>query len=604
VPKTTMDARRVRARIECATWLGESCLLVVTSPALDRRARLEAWLRLEQRCPLEARSLSIEVDIRQSLGLLLLGVTPSALRDGEAAVVTFGGQHGELRVDWRDLKTTVVSSTELVRLILAPLNDEARTDVTAFLASVLDLVPPEERAKLSDQLFEFRQALRERLPAMSVTANAELAAHVDRLLAIDDRSFFLEGWAYSAGGEVERLSAVSPEGGRAEIAGRVVRVPRSDVADFFASRGSDPSTKYGMLCFFELESPSLRREGWILEIADQRGRAFELNAPEVIHDPVVVRNTLLAAPPLDQPLDEDLIANHLHPAVTRAQRRAGGDPVVVSIEQFGTPPENADVSIVVPIYRRVDHVESQLAALADDPDVMASDLVYVLDSPEQAEELRLRAADLFPLYRVPLRTVVLQKNTGFAGACNAGAGIARGRLLLLLNSDVLPDRQGWLGTMRDFYDATPNIGALGPKLMYEDDSIQHAGMHYRQLPGSHLWVDAHYYKGMHRSLSAANVARRVPLVSGACLMVNRALYERLDGLPTVYVQGDYEDAEFCLRLIDEGLDNWYLPDAELYHLEGQSYAAEARRPLNRYNMWLHNDRCAQRIIQLSQLYDG
>ena len=273
------------------------------------------------------------------------------------------------------------------------------------------------------------------------------------------------------------------------------------------------------------------------------------------------------------------MVSHIHPAITRIQKRVSTPPVVGSLREFGDSPDSPEVSIVVPLYRQIDHLEAQLAEFANDPELFASDLVYVLDSPERAEELLQRAADLHPIYQLPFRVAVLEENVGFAGACNAGADLARSRLLVLLNSDILPDRPGWLATMRDFYDATPNIGALGPKLMYEDDSIQHAGMYYHRLPGSSLWVDAHYYKGMHRSLAPANVARRVPLVSGACLMIDRDLYKRVGGLPTMYVQGDYEDAHFCLNLLGEGVDNWYLPEAELYHLEGQSYTADtASRP--------------------------
>ena len=81
-------------------------------------------------------------------------------------------------------------------------------------------------------------------------------------------------------------------------------------------------------------------------------------------------------------------------------------------------------------------------------------------------------------------------------------------------------------------------------------------------------------------------------------MIERALSEQHGGLSMAYVQGDYEDAELCLRLWQEGRKNWYLPDAELYHLEGQSYGADIRAPANRYNMWLHNEQWGDQIAQL------
>jgi GT2 family glycosyltransferase len=324
----------------------------------------------------------------------------------------------------------------------------------------------------------------------------------------------------------------------------------------------------------------------VLELEDSDGGLVELQAPRIETDALKVRDAILNDPYIEGFPNHDLMAEHVYPAVTRVQARVTKDVDVASVVQYGTPPESPDVSVVVPLYLQLSHVEVQLALLADDPDFSRADLVYVLDSPEQEEELHNYAADLFPIYGVPFRVATLERNIGFPGACNAGARLASGRLLLLLNSDILPDRPGWLGTMRAFYDATPNIGALGPKLLYEDDSIQHAGMYFYQLPGSSTWVDAHYFKGMHRSLPAANVARPVPVVSGACLMIERALYERFGGLKGMYVQGDYEDSDLCLRLRELGRRNWYVPSAELYHLEGRSYPDDLRRAVGRYNTWL------------------
>ncbi|HEY3020353.1 MAG TPA: hypothetical protein VGJ32_09175, partial [Solirubrobacteraceae bacterium] len=78
-----------------------------------------------------------------------------------------------------------------------------------------------------------------------------------------------------------------------------------------------------------------------------------------------------------------------------------------------------------------------------------------------------------------------------------------------------------------------------------------------------------------------------PAVTAACLMTDRALFERMGGLRQIYVQGDYEDTDFCLRLRQAGLACWYLPEVELYHLEGQSYPSATRELSSAYNRWLH-----------------
>ena len=171
-------------------------------------------------------------------------------------------------------------------------------------------------------------------------------------------------------------------------------------------------------------------------------------------------------------------------------------------------------------------------------------------------------------------------------------------MLLLLNSDVVPDRPGWLATMRAFYESQENVGALGAKLLYEDDSLQHAGLYFHRGVGGVLWENAHCFKGLHRDFPAASVTRVVPAVTAACMLVDRERYDEVGGLPLHYVQGDYEDSELCLRLARAGYESWYLDTAELYHLEGQSYAADARRVPSEYNMWLHSEIWGERIEAL------
>ena len=484
-----------------------------------------------------------------------------------------------------DVRAVASDMQTLARQVLAPLGPETRSAALDFLASTLLLVPPAEQDELSERLFEIREALRERLPLVATPGDDQAALQVERIMAVDDRLFYVEGSLGDS--SLARITAVSPEGSRCELLARLYR--------HGPSGGEDAS---GFVCLFGLDAPSLRPDGWVIEFETTRRIGGEIACPPVVEDPRDVRDSILNNPLIAAVPDDTLMADHVVPAIRRVQTRIGAEPEVASVTQYGEPPDAPEISVVVPLYLQIEHLEVQLAQFADDPDFLETDLVYVLDSPQQSEELLAYAADLHPIYRVPFRVAVLNRNAGFAAANNAGVGLARGRLLLLLNSDVLPDEPGWLGRMRAFYDSTPRIGALGAKLLYEDDSIQHAGMYFHRVAGTEKWVDGHYYKGMHRSLPAAGQPRAVPYVSGSCLMIDCASYEELGGLNTAYVQGDYEDAELCIRLWQGGRECWYLPEAELYHLEGQSYGSAIRASANRYNMWLHNDLWGAQIAEL------
>jgi hypothetical protein len=120
----------------------------------------------------------------------------------------------------------------------------------------------------------------------------------------------------------------------------------------------------------------------------------------------------------------------------------------------------------------------QLAAFACDHGFAAAETIFALDGPEQRAEAEQRPRGLYLMHLVPMTLVVMPRNLGYAAANNAGAALARGKYLLLLNSHVVPDRPGWLAHLAAPRDADRKLGAAGPKLLFEDQSIQHAGLFF------------------------------------------------------------------------------------------------------------------------------
>jgi hypothetical protein len=82
------------------------------------------------------------------------------------------------------------------------------------------------------------------------------------------------------------------------------------------------------------------------------------------------------------------------------------------------------------------------------------------------------------------------------------------------------------------------------------------------------------------------------------MLVDRGLFKEVGGFSGGYVRGDYEDSDFCIRLVEAGRQNWYVADVALYHLEGQSYESGARVLAARYNAWLHTHVWGARIAGL------
>ena len=489
----------------------------------------------------------------------------------------------------------------LVREELAPHDAETREAVLERLAAST-AIGGGSCFELSAALYGIREVLRERLPRCEVSETQPAGLAVGEILAIDERSFWVNGWVHDQDGLGE-VTLVSPEGARVELTGSAYRYERPDVVQFYSALGGEPSRDHGFISHVTLPSPSRLASGWIAELRTSDGLELEIECPAVSRDPLAIRSTILGELGQHGTVGGRLAADHGRAALTSLQQRLVGEASVDSVDVYGEPPPQPALSIVVPLYQRLDFLEHQLLQFSRDPEFADIDLLYVLDSVEQRDELARKARELFGLYRLPFRVVNLTSGAGFAGANNLGVEVAAAPRLLLLNSDVIPDRPGWAGALAAFHDATEGIGALGPKLLYEDDTLQHAGMYFQRQPGSEVWENAHCFKGLHRDFPAANLARPMPAVTAACMMVDRDLYEEVGGLPLHYVQGDYEDSELCLRFAAAGRQNWYLPAVELYHLEGQSYVPGVRRIPSEYNMWLHTSIWAERIESTMAEFD-
>ncbi len=392
--------------------------------------------------------------------------------------------------DTDDLKT-------LLRESLAGLAADTRQGIIDFLIDASGVDVGIARALA---LRDVRDALRERRHASVVAADVPRAIYVESIHRIDERGFYVRGWARDVAAETVRITALAPEGSQVELADHLYRYARPDLEEFY--RSSSDRTNAGFLGFFQTEVPSLLEDGWIFEMEDAAGISIEFSAPAVIDDPGSARTTLLGDLFHEPSGTSELTRGQIHPAISRLEERRIDGIHLARVEQYGRPPTDPIVSIIVPLYGRIDFLEQQLAQFVHDPGMQEVDLVYVLDSPELATALLRSAGWMEALYGLPFRVAITDRNSGFAAANNLGASISRGRLLLLMNSDVFPAAPGWLGTLTDAYDSIPSVGVISPRLLYEDGSLQHAGLYFHFDRLSSTWNNEHFYKGLHWILAS------------------------------------------------------------------------------------------------------
>lgn len=152
----------------------------------------------------------------------------------------------------------------------------------------------------------------------------------------------------------------------------------------------------------------------------------------------------------------------------------------------------------------------------------------------------------------------------FSKLMNIGVRESNGEYVLLLNNDIEVISEQWMTTMVS-YAQRNSIGAVGARLLYPDDTIQHAGV-LIGLGG----VAGHAFTHSHRDdpgyFNYIQSVNNYSAVTAACIMVRRSVYDEVGGMEESF-EVEYNDVDFCLKIADAGYYNVYVPDVTLYHYE-------------------------------------
>lgn len=151
---------------------------------------------------------------------------------------------------------------------------------------------------------------------------------------------------------------------------------------------------------------------------------------------------------------------------------------------------------------------------------------------------------------------------------NLGVTHASGALIALLNNDLEVISSGWLTEMVS-HALRPQVGAVGAKLYYANDTLQHAGV-IIGLGG----MAGHGFKYLAKEAPGYHwkpfLVQNYSAVTGACLVMRRQVFEQIGGLEEKHLKVAFNDVDLCLRLLERGYRIVWTPHAELYHLESAS----------------------------------
>jgi len=213
-----------------------------------------------------------------------------------------------------------------------------------------------------------------------------------------------------------------------------------------------------------------------------------------------------------------------------------------------------DVSIVIPVFGQWEWVVRALGALLANTEPRY-ELIVVDDASPDDISGRLAAAT------ENVRIVQNPRNFGCGLSCNHGAAYARAEFLVFLNDDALV-HTGWLPPLLETAASSPKVGAVGPRFLDVDGSVQEAG--------ALLFGDAAtgaYGRGCPDSVAELRRPRVVDYISGACLMVRRCAFNEVGGHNPIYT-AYYSDVDLCLTLASHGYLTVYEPRSVVTHVFG------------------------------------
>lgn len=257
-------------------------------------------------------------------------------------------------------------------------------------------------------------------------------------------------------------------------------------------------------------------------------------------------------------------------------------------------------SIIITIYKKADMLLAQLATLAATLESQDIELVIVGNdlkgSPLLVEQLR----GFCQIHDIAVRLFLCSGNSGFSAGNNFGADVARGEVLIFMNPDIFPPEQAPDDALA-FLSSDPGQALHGALLYYGDGLLMHSGMYV----ASDLAVDArrgksapvlrveHFGKGLSHFIDdesaaiepvMAQIRDRKLLVTAALWKIRKSVFEEMGGLSTEYLYAYYEDADFCMRMLEQGREISLDETARWIHMEG---VGKANPPFVRSFMWLN-----------------
>ena len=253
--------------------------------------------------------------------------------------------------------------------------------------------------------------------------------------------------------------------------------------------------------------------------------------------------------------------------------------------------DNPLVSVIIPIYGKVDYTLRCLASVAAHPPFVEFEVIVVDDcSPDDS-------LDALNQKVKGIRVLRNERNQGFIRSCNIGAKAAKGQYLYFLNNDT-EVTEGWADSLLRTFSDFPGTGLAGSKLVYPDGRLQEAG--------GIIWQDGsawNFGRYQDPQLPVYNYAREVDYCSGASIMVPKSLFEELGGFDERYLPAYCEDSDLALKIRDKRHRVIYQPLSTVIHYEGITSGTDTTQGAKAYQVE-NSKKLFERWKQLLQFHQA
>ena len=227
------------------------------------------------------------------------------------------------------------------------------------------------------------------------------------------------------------------------------------------------------------------------------------------------------------------------------------------------------VSLVIGTRDRVQLLRQLIDGIFDQTDYSALEVVVVDNQSSDRSTL-----DYLERIAEDPRVKVLSYDApfNFSAINNLGVRAAKGEIVGLLNNDLKIISPGWLKEMVS-HALRPEIGAVGARLLYSNDTIQHAGV-VLGIGGVAGHAFKHMTKDAKVTIDRMHVIQNFSAITAACLVMRRDVFDEVHGLDETNLPVAFNDVDLCIRINELGYRILWTPYAELYHLESVSRGSD------------------------------